>query len=86
MAIACLGVCNTSGYGGNMYKGAMAVTLNMIHQFCYKLLTIANLQAMEFFELQAMESQCTDRELWTMFYRFVAALRYGVVCSSNWKV
>jgi hypothetical protein len=78
MAIACLRVCNTSGYGGIMYKGAMAVTLNMIHQFCYKLLTIAN--------LQAMESQCTDRGLWTTFYRFVAALPYGVVCSSNWKV
>jgi hypothetical protein len=78
MAIACLRVCNTSGYGGIMYKGARAVTLNLIHQFCYKLLTIAN--------LQAMESQCTDRGLWTTFYRFVAALPYGVVCSSNWKV
>jgi hypothetical protein len=78
MAIACLRVCNTSGYGGIMYKGAMAVTLNMIHQFSYKLLTIAN--------LQAMESQCTDRGLWTTFYRFVAALPYGVVCNSNWKV
>jgi hypothetical protein len=55
MAIACLRVCNSSGYVGIMYKGAMAVTLNMIHRFCYKLLTIANLQAMEFFELQAME-------------------------------